>query len=237
MTTNGLLLDRSVERLARSGLRRVNVSLDTLDPQRFEGLTRRRVLDRVIEGIGAAVAAGLNPVKVNTVVVRGVNDDEIEEFVARARDERWELRFIEYMPLENGDGWDRSRVVPGEEIRRRIDSRWPLEADPAGNPRAPATRFRFRDGKGSVGMINSVSEPFCKSCSRLRLTADGKFRVCLYDAAEVDLKTPLREGKSDDELERIMRDALSRKGRGGALEILERQAALPLRRTMHQIGG
>jgi cyclic pyranopterin phosphate synthase len=237
MTTNGLLLGAGAESLARAGLRRVNVSLDTLDPQRFERLTRRKVLDKVLAGIAAAAAAGLRPVKVNTVVVRGVNEDEIEEFVARARDEGWELRFIEYMPLENGDAWDRGRVVPGAEIRERIHSRWPLAPEPSGDPRAPAARFRFRDGKGAIGLINSVSEPFCESCSRLRLTADGKFRVCLYDPGETDLKAPLREGASDDELERIMRDALSSKGRGGALEILERQQALPLNRTMHQIGG
>jgi cyclic pyranopterin phosphate synthase len=237
LTTNGLLLDGLAAELARAGLRRVNVSLDTLDPGRFELLTRRRLLSRVLDGLVAATAAGLEPVKVNTVVVRGMNDDEIENFVSHARENGWEPRFIEFMPLENGGTWNHDRVVPGADLRRRVERRWPLDPDPVGDPRAPAARFGFRDGKGTVGFINSVSEPFCSSCSRLRLTADGKFRVCLYDSEEVDLRSPLRSGAGDEEIERIMCDAVAAKGRGGALEILERREALPLGRTMHQIGG
>jgi cyclic pyranopterin phosphate synthase len=237
LTTNGLLLDESAAELARAGLRRVNVSLDTLDPERFERLTRRRLFSRVLKGLGAAASAGLAPIKVNIVVVRDLNEDEIEQFVAHSREKGWEPRFIEFMPLENGGTWNRDRVVSGHEIRKRIEQRWPLEAEPSGDFRAPASRFRFRDGMGSVGFINSVSEPFCSTCSRLRLTADGKFRVCLYDPDEVDIKSPLRDGAPDEELDRIMCTALSRKGRGGALEIAERRAALPLTRTMHQIGG
>jgi cyclic pyranopterin phosphate synthase len=147
------------------------------------------------------------------------------------------LRFIEFMPLENGGTWDLSRVFSGAEVRSRIERLWPLEAEPAGDPHAPATRFVFRDGKGAVGFVNSVTEPFCASCSRLRLTADGHFRVCLYDLDETDLKTPLRAGATDEDLAMRMKSAVERKGRGGALEILERKSALPLVRTMHQIGG
>ncbi len=237
LTTNGLLLDGAAAALAAAGLRRVNVSLDTLRPDRFRELTRRDAFARVLRGLDAAVAAGLAPVKVNTVLLRGVNDDEAEPLVERARDRGWEVRFIEYMPLENGGGWDLSRVVAGDELRRRIGRRWPIEPDPGADPRAPATRYRFRDGRGWVGFIDSVTRPFCLDCGRLRLTADGKLRVCLYDDRETDLKTPLRAGVSAAEIGRLMERAVRGKGPGGALEILERRAPLPLARTMHQIGG
>jgi len=237
LTTNGILLARHADALVRAGLRRINVSLDTLDANRFFELTRRRALDRVLEGLRAATAAGLAPVKINTVMLRGVNDDELEPLVERARREGWELRFIEFMPLDNDRRWDPSRVVPGPELRARIQRRWPLRADPAPDPHAPATRFRFLDGQGAVGFIDSVTRPFCGDCSRLRLTCDGKFRVCLYDPAELDLKTPLREGASDGRLAELMARAVAAKGRGGALEILERGQPLPAARTMHQIGG
>ena len=237
LTTNGLRLTTLARDLAAAGLRRINVSLDTLRPERYLELTRRDVLAQVLEGLAAAAAAGLGPIKVNTVLLRGVNDDEVEALVGHAREHDFEVRFIEYMPLENGEAWAPERVVAGAEVRRRIARLWPLEPDPAADPHAPAARFRFRDGRGAVGFIDSVTQPFCATCSRLRLTADGKLRVCLYDDREVDLKTPLRAGASDTEIEGLIVEALAGKGRGGALEVLERQAALPLRRTMHQIGG
>jgi len=171
------------------------------------------------------------------VLLRGVNEDEAESLVAWARERGFEMRFIEFMPLDNDRTWDLSRVVSGAELRRRIGARWPIEPDAAGDPHAPAARYLFRDGRGGVGFIDSVTSPFCASCSRLRLTADGKLRVCLYDDREVDLKAPLRAGAPAAEIGRRMREAVRGKGRGGALEILERQAALPLARTMHQIGG
>jgi len=141
------------------------------------------------------------------------------------------------MPLENGGSWGPRRVVSGRESRERIEARWPLEPDPAGSPRAPAKRFRFRDGRGTVGFIDSVTAPFCSTCSRLRLTADGKLRVCLYDSREVDLKSLLRGGASDAELDVALRRALTAKGRGGAVEMLGRDAPPAQARTMHQIGG
>jgi cyclic pyranopterin phosphate synthase len=211
--------------------------LDTLDADRFRAMTRRGGLGRVLEGLAAAVRWGLAPVKVNTVVVRGKNEDEIEPLVEHAREHGWELRFIEFMPLDNDGSWDRCSVVTGEQVRRRIEARWPLTPDPAADPHAPASRFLFRDGRGAVGFINSVSEPFCASCSRLRLTSDGFLRVCLYDRQEVDLKTPLRAGASDADLESLIVDAVTRKGRGGALEMLERRGIDRSSRTMHQIGG
>jgi cyclic pyranopterin phosphate synthase len=237
LTTNGLLLEGLARPLVAAGLGRINVSLDTLDPLRFTRLTRRPALERVLAGIAAAAAAGLRPIKVNTVVLRGVNDDEIEPLVARARSEGWELRFIEFMPLENGATWDRSRVVTGAEIRARISALWPLDADASRDPHAPATRFRFRDGRGAVGFIDSVTAPFCSTCSRLRLTSDGHLRVCLYDDDETDLRTPLRAGATDADLAARMRAAVARKGRGGALDLLDAPIAVPLVRTMHQIGG
>lgn len=237
LTTNGVLLGAMAGELKDAGLRRVNVSLDTLEAERFAAMTRRDALSRALDGIAAAIEAGLSPLKVNTVVLRGENDDEIESLVRHARDHGWELRFIEFMPLENGGTWDLSRVVSGAEVRSRIERLWPLEEEVAGDPHAPATRLTFRDGKGAVGFVNSVTEPFCGACSRLRLTADGHFRVCLYDLDEVDLKTPLRAGATDEDLAMRMTSAVKAKGRGGALEILERKSALPLVRTMHQIGG
>lgn len=237
LTTNGVLLGDYAEDLARAGLIRVNVSLDTLDPERFVKMTGRSGLNRVLNGLKAAAAAGLHPLKLNTVLLRGINDDEAEGFVETAREEGWEVRFIEFMPLENGGTWQPGRVVTGEEVRARIHARWPLVPDPDADPSAPAARFAFRDGRGKIGFVNSVSAPFCGDCSRLRLTADGKFRVCLYDPAEIDLKTPLRGGATDRELEAMIRESVSGKGRGGALDLLERRDAPHPKRTMHQIGG
>lgn len=237
LTTNGLLLPRMAGELADAGVRRVNVSLDTLRPERYARMTRRNVLDRVLLGLEQAARAGLTPLKVNTVLMRGVNDDEVEPLVEHARQHGWQIRFIEFMPLENGGTWDHSQVIRGDEVRRRIERLWTLEPDPHDDPNAPATRYRFTDGKGAVGFINSVSAPFCGSCSRLRLTADGHMKVCLYDSRETDLKRLLRGGASDAELERAIEKAVAGKGRGGALEISERKSALPLSRTMHQIGG
>ena len=237
LTTNGVLLSALAGKLAEAGLQRVNVSLDTLDPRLFKTVTRRDALERVLRGIESASDAGLRPIKINTVLLRGLNDDELETLVERGRAQGWEMRFIEFMPLENDGSWQPSKVVSGDEVRKRIEARWPLEPDPRQEPHAPATRYRFKDGGGTLGFIDSVSTPFCDTCSRLRLTSDGKLRVCLYDTAEVDLKTPLRAGASDRELEAIIVGAVLRKGRGGALDILERRVRLPLTRTMQQIGG
>jgi cyclic pyranopterin phosphate synthase len=239
LTTNALRLAETAEELVAAGLRRVNVSLDTLQRERFVALTRRDGMQRVLRGLDAAAAAGLTPIKINTLLVRGTNDDEVEALIARAREHDWEVRFIERMPLANGGGksWDYTDVVTGDEVRRRIDRRWPIEPDPNGDSAAPATRYRFVDGRGRLGFIDSVTQPFCASCGRLRLTADGRLRVCLYDDNETDLMTPLRSGAADDELGRMMEHAVLGKGRGGALDIVERRAALPLKRTMHQIGG
>jgi len=237
LTTNGVLLAGLAGELRRAGLRRLNVSLDTLDPARFFRLTRRPLLPSVLRGLEAASEAGFEQIKLNALLLRGANEDEAEALAAFGRERGYEVRFIEFMPLENGGTWELSRVVTGAEVRERLARRWPLRPDPEADPRAPATRFLYEDGRGAVGFINSVTEPFCQACSRLRITSDGRLRVCLYDDRETDLRGPLRAGASDGQILDLVRGALARKGRGGALDILERRQALPLLRTMHQIGG
>ena len=237
LTTNGVLLAPLAADLARVGLRRVNVSLDTLDRERFRRLTGRDRLASVVEGLAAARGAGLSPVKINAVLLRGENEGEAIDLVRFGREEGYEVRFIEFMPLENDRSWEIGRVVTGASVRRRIASVWPVARDPEEDPHAPASRFLFEDGGGAVGFIDSVTAPFCSACSRIRVASDGRFRVCLYDDRETDLRAALRGGATDAAIASLMRDALLRKGRGGALEILESRTALPLTRTMHQIGG
>lgn len=237
LTTNGVRLAGMVPGLVEAGLDRVNVSLDTLDPKRFERLTRRARLGRVLEGLQAAVKAGLGPVKVNAVLIRGENDDEAEILAETARREGWELRFIEVMPLDNDGRWTPERVVPGAEVRARLGKRWPLEPVASADVSAPARRWRYRDGKGTVGFVDSVSSPFCGDCSRLRLTCDGGFRNCLYDNEEINLRDLLRSGATDETLISAIQSHVMAKGRGGALDVLESKAAIKGGRTMHQIGG
>jgi len=237
LTTNGVRLAEMARPLRDAGLQRVNVSLDTLDRERFRAFARRDRLDRVLDGLAAARDAGLGPIKINAVLVNGKNDDEAEALAETARTEGWELRFIEVMPLENDGTWDASRVVSGESVRRRLDARWPLEAEPRDDPSVPARRWRYRDGRGRVGFVDSVHAPFCTDCSRLRLTCDGAFRNCLYDEVECDLRGPLRAGATDDALADKIRVHLAAKGRGGALDLLEGRRRGLTGRTMHQIGG
>jgi cyclic pyranopterin phosphate synthase len=237
LTTNGVLLEPLAEELVRAGLRRVNVSLDTLDRDRFARMSGRDRLPQVLAGLAAAASVGLGPIKINAVLLRGENEAEAVDLVRFGRESGFEVRFIEFMPLENDRSWDLSRVVSGASVLRSIAAVWPVVPDPAGDPHAPASRFLFEDGKGAVGFINSVTAPFCGACTRVRLTSDGKFRVCLYDDEETDLRAALRGGASDAAITGLMRDAVMQKGRGGALDILDAKAAMPLARTMHQIGG
>ena len=202
LTTNGATLESVAPGLAAAGLRRVNVSLDTLEPDRFVALTRRDQLADVLRGIDAAVDAGLAPVKVNVVVVRGVNDDEIVDLAAYGRAKGVGLRFIEFMPLDAEGTWSMDQVVPAREILDRVYAAFPLERDsdaPAANDGTePATRYRYRDGAGDVGVIPSVTEPFCDHCDRVRVTAEGKFRTCLFALEEFDLRGILRDGNDAD---------------------------------------
>ena len=218
LTTNGVLLEPLAPGLARAGLRRVNVSLDTLDRGRFARMSGRDRLPQVLSGLAAAASAGLGPIKINTVLLRGENEAEAVELVRFGREHGYEVRFIEFMPLENDRSWELSRVVDGASVLRSIAQVWPLVPDPAGDRHAPASRFLFEDGKGAVGFINSVTAPFCAACTRIRLTSDGKFRVCLYDDKETDLRAALRGDATDAAIAGLMKDAVSRKGRGGALD-------------------
>ena len=237
LTTNGVLLEPLAEDLARAGLPRVNVSLDTLDRDRFARMSGRDRLPQVLSGLAAAASVGLGPIKINAVLLRGENEDEAVDLVRFGRESGFEVRFIEFMPLENDRSWDLGRVVDGASVLRTIAAVWPVVPDPAGDPHAPASRFLFKDGKGAIGFINSVTAPFCGACTRTRLTSDGKFRVCLYDDKETDLRAALRGGVGDAAIAGLMRDAVMKKSRGGALDILDAKAAMPLARTMHQIGG
>jgi cyclic pyranopterin phosphate synthase len=234
LTTNGLLLAEQAQTLYDAGLRRINISLDTLDPERFRQLARRDGLDRVLAGIDAAKRAGFEPIKVNAVIIRGVNEMDVVPLARRARDDGWEMRFIEYMPI-GADAWERDKVYFGHEILDVIE-REVAPLQPAGDydPHAPAMDFVYADGKGRVGLIASVSRPFCMSCNRLRLTCDGKLRNCLFALDETDVKGLLREGAGDDRLAEVIRASVAAKWEGH--EINTARFVKP-QRTMHAIGG
>jgi cyclic pyranopterin phosphate synthase len=213
ITTNGLLLDRLAAPLAAAGVDRATVSCDSLLQHRFAEMTRRDALDKVLAGIRAAEAAGLTPIKINTVVIGGTNDDEVVDFARWARETGYEVRFIEYMPLDAQHAWERAKVVPGARILDAIDTVFPLAA--RHHETEPATTFGFADGSpGTIGVIASVTEPFCDTCNRLRLTAEGQFRTCLFALDETDLRTPMRDGAGDDELEVLIRGAVWTKWSG-----------------------
>jgi cyclic pyranopterin phosphate synthase len=232
LTTNGATLRGVAPALVDAGLRRVNVSLDTLKPDRFVELTRRDELDHVLDGIDAAVEAGLAPVKVNAVVMRGVNDDEILDLAAFGRDRGVSMRFIEWMPLDAGGSWDGSAVISQDEIVATIDAVFPLE--PVARDNAPADRFRYRDGQGEVGVIASVTRPFCDGCDRVRLTADGQLRSCLFAVEETDLRAVLRSGAGDDELAAAVQRCVAGKWAG---HMIGQVTFVRPRRSMSQIGG
>jgi len=216
LTTNGVLLADRVAELMRAGIGRVNVSLDSLDPERFAAITRRRDLDRVLAGIAAACARPeLAPVKVNAVTMRGLNEDDVLPLARMAREMPVVMRFVEFMPLDAPRTWRATDVLTGAEVREIIGRRWPLV--PVGRERAAATgaRFAFADRPDAIiETVSSVSEPFCIACDRLRLTADGRLRTCLFADGETDLLGPLRAGAGDDELEAIVREAVAGKGPG-----------------------
>ncbi len=213
LTTNGLGLERQAQALRDAGLRRVNVSLDTLVPERFLELTRRDRFADVLKGLAAAKAAGLEPVKVNTVLMRGVNDDEAGDLLAWALDHGYALRFIEQMPLDPQHGWDRETMLDADEILAQLRERWTLSpVEHRGS--APAEEFLVDGGPATVGVVGSVSRPFCSACDRLRLTADGQVRNCLFAREESDLRAPLRDGATDDELAEQLRTAVAGKKKG-----------------------
>jgi len=234
LTTNGYLLERDADALADAGLRRVNVSIDSLQRDRFFQMTRRDSLPQVLRGLDAvARRPELRPVKVNAVAMRGFTEEEALPFARFARERDFEVRFIEFMPLDADRAWSEDDVLSGEELRSIIHAVHPLKEVPR-EPSATARVFRFADGRGRIGFVNPVSEPFCSDCNRIRLTADGKLRTCLFSLHETDLRDPLRSGCSDDDLEAIVRDAVWRK------ELKHRVGELGFRqpaRSMSAIGG
>jgi GTP 3',8-cyclase len=234
LTTNAYLLERDAAALVDAGITRVNVSIDSLQRDRFFQLTRRDSLPRVLRGLEAIGAfPEVRPIKVNAVALRGFTEEEALPFAEFARSTSYQVRFIEFMPLDGDHAWSSDQVLPGDEIRAIIDRVHPLEELPR-EPHATARVFRFRDGQGEIGFINPVSEPFCADCNRIRLTADGKLRTCLFSIHETDLRAPLRAGADDAELERIVRDAVWRK------ELKHRVGEPGFRqppRTMSAIGG
>ena len=232
LTTNGATLRMIAGDLVAAGLRRVNISLDTLRRDRFAELTRRDELRGVLDGIEAAKEAGLDPVKVNTVVMRGVNDDEVLDLAVFGRDRGVVVRFIEWMPLDADQRWESDAVVSQDEILRTIDAVYPVEAIQRGSE--PAERFVYRDGMGEVGVIPSVTRPFCGSCDRIRLTADGQLRSCLFSVDEVDLRALLRGGASDDDVGAAVQRCVAGKWAGHMIGQV--QFVRP-RRSMSQIGG
>jgi GTP 3',8-cyclase len=211
VTTNGYLLERDARALVEAGIARFNVSIDSLQRDRFFAQTRRDALPRVLRGLEhLASFPEAHPIKVNAVAIRGFTETELIPFAEFAREHPYEVRFIEYMPLDGDRAWDMAQVLTGEEIRAAIDAVYPL-APAERKPHATARVHPFADGRGSIGFINPVSEPFCGDCDRIRLTADGRLRTCLFSLNETDLRGPLRAGATDDDLEAIIRDAVWRK--------------------------
>ncbi len=208
VTTNGFLLERDAEALVRAGINRFNVSIDSLQRDRFFELTRRDALPQVLRGLEClAQFPEAHPIKINAVAIRGFTEDEVIPLAEFARRTPYEVRFIEFMPLDADHAWNEDQVLTGAEIRDAIDAVYPLEPQPR-EPHATARVHRFADGNGKIGFINPVSEPFCSDCDRVRLTADGHLRTCLFSLNETDLRAPLRDGADDDDLEQIIRDAV-----------------------------
>jgi cyclic pyranopterin phosphate synthase len=233
ITTNGLLLDRLAQPLADAGVDRATVSFHSLKPHRFEEMTRRDALDKVLRGLKAASAAGLSPIKINCVVIAGTNDDEVVEFAGWARETGYEVRFIEYMPLDAQHAWEREKVVPAARILDAIEGVHPLVRE--GHEHEPATTYVFADGApGRIGVIPSVTDPFCDTCNRLRLTAEGMFRNCLFALDETDLRAPLRAGASDEDLALAIRAGLWTKWSGHRINHAD---FVQPTRSMSMIGG
>jgi GTP 3',8-cyclase len=234
LTTNGVLLDRFAAPLVEAGLRRLNVSLDSLSHVRFAEITRRDALDRVLAGLAEAERhPELRPIKVNCVAIKGFTEEEVPALAELARRKPYVVRFIEFMPLDADQAWRGDDVLTGGEIRALIEERWPLEELPA-KASSTARRFRFADGAGEIGFVNPVSEPFCSTCDRIRLTADGQLRTCLFSRREWDLKTPLRDGSSDERLEELIRFAVAHKE---LKHKINDPGFVRASRSMSQIGG
>jgi len=235
LTTNGYFLSEQAEPLYRAGLRRINVSLDSLDAAVFNDVTRRDYYDQVWKGIEAADRAGLRPIKLNVVLMRGVNDREIGAFARLARSRKFIIRFIEFMPIGSDDGWSADKVVPTKEVIAAIEREIGMRLVPVEMHGAqPADRYAAEDGLGEFGFISSVSEPFCGDCNRMRITSDGKLRTCLFALEETDLRMLLRGGADEAAISRAIQDAVWKKQEG---HLINQPGFVRPARTMSQIGG
>jgi GTP 3',8-cyclase len=235
LTTNGILLGEQAADLRSAGLNRLNISLDALSEQVFERISRRRGLNKVLEGIFAAIRAGFERIRLNAVSIRGLTESEIVPLARFARQHKLELRFIEYMPLDAEEHWTHDDVLSGEEVRSILDERiGKLEPVADQSPHQPATDFEYAEGGGRVGFINSVTQPFCEGCDRLRITADGKIRNCLFSTVEWDARELLRGGGSDEQMAELIRDCIAAKRKGHGIDTPE---FVRPERAMYQIGG
>ncbi|MFT5302126.1 MAG: cyclic pyranopterin phosphate synthase [Mariniblastus sp.] len=235
LTTNGLLLADQAEQLRSAGLDRLNVSLDTIDPDRFKQITRRKGLDKVLAGIEAAQAAGFSKIRINAVSIVGISETEIVPLARFSREKDLQLRFIEFMPLDGDEAWQTQQVLSGAKVRQIItEGIGPLVPGKRPNASQPAIDYSYSDGKGSVGFINSVTEPFCGACDRMRVTAEGKFRNCLFSSVEWDVRDALRGDASDEEIEAIVRQCVKAKKSGHGTD--DGQFHRP-EKAMYQIGG
>ena len=232
LTTNGATLAGQAQTLKDAGLQRINISLDSFDRDRFIELTRRDDLTKVLDGIDAAVDAGFDPVKINAVMMRGINDDELLDFATFGREKGVMVRFIEFMPLDAEGKWSNETVVTQDEIIESINAVYPVE--PVQRSSAPATRFRYLDGKGEFGVVASVTQSFCDTCDRVRLTADGQFRNCLFAVDEFDMRTLLRDGSSDDVIAAKLEEGVLAKWAG---HNIGQVTFIRPKRSMSQIGG
>ena len=234
MTTNGVLLREKARLLKDAGLKRINISLDTLHMDRFHEIARSDAFGRVMDGIQASREAGLWPIKLNMVVMKGKNDDEVVDFARLAREQGYEVRFIEFMPLDGDNIWTNEQVVPSLRIQEQIEDLFPLR--PVADPRpGPATRYKFADGSpGGIGFISSVSQAFCTTCNRIRLTAEGGLRTCLFSLQETPLRDLIRSGASDDHLGRVIETAIWRKEEG---HLINQPGFIKPAKNMSQIGG
>jgi len=234
LTTNGYLLERDADALVAAGIDRFNVSIDSLQRDRFFAMTRRDALPQVLRGLEALAAhPEAHPIKVNAVAMRGFTEEEAIPFARFAREHPYEVRFIEFMPLDGDRAWTPGDLLTGAEIRAAIHAAYPLEAEPR-EPSATARVYRFADGRGRIGFIDPVSDPFCGDCNRIRLTAEGGLRTCLFSVGETDLRGPLRAGATDDDLEELVRAAVWRKE---AKHRVHEPGFVPPPRTMSAIGG
>lgn len=235
LTTNAVLLPEQARALYQAGLRRINIHIDTLDRERFKKITRRDELDRVLAGIEVCLALGYEPIKINAVAVKGLNEPDIVPLARFGRERGIEVRFIEFMPLDAQGLWENGRVLTADDMLALLTREiGPLEAIPDRDPRAPATDYRFLDGGGEVGFIASVSRPFCMNCNRIRLTSDGKLRYCLFAIEEMDVKTLLRDGSADESIAEAIRENVRAKWIGHEINSA-RFVAPP--RPMYAIGG